>query len=131
MRRLIHLVLLVVIVVTVRAFGGASAAEDRIGSTSRWIGDKTGLSAFREEWDKTVGRSLTAASNRMTQAVTFALDGTETAVEQTAAWTRAELSLARRTVADKIRSVLNPSAGARPAQTQGGTETPTPVPAAP
>ena len=131
MRRLIHLVLLIFIVVTVRAFGGVPAAEDRLAATSRWIGDKTGLSSVREEWDKTVGRGLTATSNRMTQAVAFALDGTETAVEQTAAWTRAELSLARRTVADKIRSVLNPSAGARPAQTQGGTEAPTQVPPAP
>lgn len=131
MRRLIHLVLLILIVVTVRAFGGAPAAEDRLAATSRWIGDKTGLSAFREEWDKTVGPSLTGASNRMTHAVTFALDGTEAAVEQTAAWTRAKLVLARRTVADKIRSVLNPSPGARPAQTQGGSEAPTQVPAAP
>jgi len=131
MRRLIHLVLLIFIVVTVRAFGGAPAAEDRLAATSRWVGDKTGLSVVREEWDKTMGRSLTAASSRTNQAVTFALDRADAAVDQAAAWTRATLSLARRTVADKIRSVLNPSPGARPAQTQGGTETPTPVPAAP
>jgi hypothetical protein len=131
MRRLIHLVLLILIVVTVRAFGGVPGAEDRLAATSRWIGDKTGLSAFREEWDKTVGRSLTATSNRTTQAVTFALDRADAAVDQAAAWTRATLSLARRTVADKIRSVLNPTPGGPPAQPQGGKEAPTQVPAAP
>ena len=131
MRRLIHLVLLILIVVTVRAFGGVPATEDRLAATSRWIGDKTGLSAFREEWDKTVGRSLTGASNRMTQTVTFVLDGTETAVEQTAAWTAAKVSLARRTVSDRIRSVLNPTPGGPPRQTQDGKEAPTPAPAAP
>jgi hypothetical protein len=131
MRRLIHLVLLIFIVVTVRAFGGAPAAEDRLAATSRWIGDKTGLGAVREEWDKTVGRSLTAASSRTTQAVTFALDRTDATVDQAAAWTAAKVSLARRTVSDRIRSVLNPTPGGPPRQTQDGKEAPTPVPAAP
>ena len=131
MRRLIHLVLLVVIVVTVRAFGGASAAGDRIGSTSRWIGDKTGLSVVRERWDKGVGRNFTAASNRMDQAVTFALDRTEATVGQMADWVVAEVSIARRAVSDKVRFVLNPTPNGPPAQTQGATEAPAQRPGAP
>ena len=62
LRRVAHVGLLVLTVMVVRACGGATQAEDRLNFATRWMAEKTGLTAAKEALDTKVRPPLAAAA---------------------------------------------------------------------
>jgi hypothetical protein len=110
LRRIIHLVLLIVVVLGVRACGGATEAEDRLGATTRWMAEKTGLTVAKQSWDRTVRPRITAATRTTSDAVYAAVSRTLDNVEATGSsmttWVKTEATAATATVVSGMRSVV-------------------------
>lgn len=123
MRRVVHLVLLLSIIVTVRACGGLTVLEDRARANMRWIAEKTGVVAVRERWRDNVAPRITGVRRNAWQRVEQA---TFTALERLASGTTS--------VGDKIDSgaaaaaaTIKEAATGRPAQPGDAGSTPAPT----
>jgi hypothetical protein len=81
MRRVAHLLILVSVIAVVRACGGLAIAEDRIAANTRWIADKTGVTALRERWRDSMAPRITSTRRnawlRVQQATSSALERLE------------------------------------------------------
>jgi hypothetical protein len=136
MRRLIHLVLLVVIIVAVRACGGAVEAEDRLGVASRWLAEKTGMTQAMDAWNANVRPRVAAVtestSGAIYRTVSVALDNAESAADGIAAWIADEVTRVVRAAKTTLRSVFTPKRPPEPAAASvDGPPPPPPLPPPP
>lgn len=69
MRRLIHVALVVVIMLGVRACGGAARTEDRLGAATRWTAEKVGLAGTKDSFDAKVRPPMAAATRSLSDAI--------------------------------------------------------------
>jgi hypothetical protein len=134
-RRLVHLAILIGVIVGVRACGGTTSAEDRLGAGTQWFAERTGLTAVKEKWDKSIRPPIAAmtnaASDSLYRGVARTIDNAETATEQGAAWIANTASNAVDAVANALRRTFLPGvepAAPPPRPTPQGEQ---PVPAAP
>ena len=78
MRRLVHLVLLIALVAAIRACGGLTVVGDRLTSTTRALGERTGVKTAQQKWKTGVEPQITGAARNAAkkghQAVSDALD---------------------------------------------------------
>jgi hypothetical protein len=78
MRRLVHLLAIVAVIVSVRACGGLTAVEDRMSASSRWAAERTGMTTVRDRWRDNVSPAIAgrtrAASLRLQQTTTAVLE---------------------------------------------------------
>ena len=83
MRRIVHVLLILVAVAAVRSCGGAAAVEDRMSAGTRWAAERTGLSSIRDNWRENVipvFEGITKATFAKTgRTVTVLLDAAENA----------------------------------------------------
>lgn len=112
-RRVIHVVLVVLMIAGVRACGGATQAEDRLGVASRWMAQKTGLEGAKDAWDTTVRPPIAAVTTKLSTAiygavVTF-MDAAEAVVDGTTNWVADSTSRLMAAVEGSIRSTLTPN----------------------
>ena len=124
-RRLVHLVLLALIVIGVRACGGLPAAEDRLGVASRWMAEKAGVTRARDAWNTSVGPMSEAVWNAIDQRVSLALDTAGTTADGMAAWIADRLSKTASAIWSAGRSLLTPNRTPQPAPSPA--EAPPPV----
>jgi hypothetical protein len=121
MRRLIHLGLLVVIVIAVRACGGATVAEDRLSVASRWMAEKTGLTEARDTWNARVRPRVAAVTDSISggiyRAVTLAIQRTQNAVDAIGAWMAEQAKIGTDAAARAVRSVLTGNGNPEPPAT--------------
>ena len=114
MRRLVHLALLLVIVMVIRACGGVTQAEDRLNAATRWTAEKTGLTGAKDALDTKVRPPMAAATKSLTEAiyggVSRTMDSAESAADGFAGWVLQEVGGAFTAVETSLRSVLNPNA---------------------
>jgi len=118
-RRVIHLALLVVVIVGVRACGGATQAEDRLTVTTRWMAEKTGLGGVMTAWDTTLRPPIAAVTTRISNGiydgVSKTLDATEAAADSLATWAADTANNAMAAVQNRMRAVLTPQHKDEPA----------------
>jgi hypothetical protein len=117
-RRYAHLVLLLLMIIGIRAYGGPTQAEDRLASVTRWTAEKAGLSAAKQTLDTKV-RPRMAQANGSINSTIYAvssqiMNNLETAVNGTAGWAWQQVRNAGDAIDVGIRSVLNPNAPAQP-----------------
>ena len=110
LRRLAHFGLLIVLIVGIRACGGATQAEDRLSFATRWAADTAGLHGAKDTLDTSVKPRMAAATQSMTYSIFAAtgqmMDGAEAAATGMAAWVGQQVSGAETAVVTRIRSVL-------------------------
>ena len=108
-RRLIHVVILIGLVVGVRECGGAASVEDQLRVSTRWIAERTGLGAVRERWDKLIRQPIAAitgsASDSLYRGMSRTLDKTEAVMNEGVTWLSAGVDM----VADVLRAVFFPA----------------------
>jgi hypothetical protein len=111
-RRVIHLVLLVVAIMGIRACGGATQAEDRLSVWTRWTAEKSGLGAVMTTWDTTlrppIAAVTTKVSNGIYDGVSRTLDATEAAADSLVTWVADTANNAMAAVARGIRATVTP-----------------------
>jgi hypothetical protein len=109
-RRFAHFGLLIVMIVGIRACGGATQAEDRLSFATRWAADKAGLSGAKDTIDSSVKPRMAAATQSMTYSIFAAtnrmMDSAESAVSGMATWAGQQASNAETAVVRRIRSIL-------------------------
>ena len=119
-RRYAHIVLLVLMIVGIRACGGATQAEDRLTSVTRWTAERAGLSGAKNTLDTQVKPRMAQASGSMSSAIYAAssqiMNSVEMAVNGTFGWAWRQVMNAENAAEVSIRSTLSPNA---PAQGQG------------
>ena len=124
-RRFVHLVLLLLIVMGVRRYGGATEAEDRLRTAGRWAGEEAGLVEARKEWNTTarprVAASKTTLSNAIHTRVAAAMESAATS-GGIAGWITDELRTSLQEAESLIRSILAPNPG--PARTPNAGDRP-------
>jgi hypothetical protein len=117
-RRLLHLALLVLVIVGVRACGGATQAEDRVNVASRWVAEKTGLSQVRDTWNARFRPRIAGASESVSGAIyqTFlvGIRGVQNAIDGVVAWMAERTRTVMDAVAGTLRSVLTRSPTPQP-----------------
>ena len=69
MRRLLHGVLLLVIMLGIRACGGMAVTEDRLGAATRWMAEKVGLGNTKDAFDATVRPPMAAATRSLSDSI--------------------------------------------------------------
>ena len=84
MRRLLHVVLLLVIMLGIRACGGMAVTEDRLGAATRWAADKVGLGRTKDAFDATVRPPMAAATRSMSDSIYATTSRTMDSVEAAA-----------------------------------------------
>jgi len=124
-RRFAHLGLLIVLIVGIRACGGATQAEDRLSFATRWAADKAGLRGAKDTLDTTVKPRMAAATRSTTYSIYAAtdrmMDSAELAVRGMATWAGQQAGNAEIAVVTRIRSVLGVSADSEPPQRDGSS----------
>jgi hypothetical protein len=117
-RRYAHLALLVLMIIGIRACGGATEAEDRLSFVTRWAAERTGLSGAKDRLDAEVRPRLAAATGSMTYtiyaAVSRTMDNAEMAVGGMAMWVRQQVSNAETAIETRIRSIVSPDRDSEP-----------------
>ena len=73
MRRVVHLLIVVVIVVTVR-FTGSTEARDRVDRGLRVVAEKTGVAALHERWRAQVAPAIVSVTDRTASAIRDSAD---------------------------------------------------------
>jgi hypothetical protein len=90
LRRLLHLVLLLAIMLGIRACGGMAVTEDRLGATTRWMAEKVGLANTKDAFDARVRPPMAAATRSMSDAIyattARTMDGVELAAGSFTGW---------------------------------------------
>ena len=113
-RRYAHLALFIVMIIGIRACGGATQAEDRLSFATRWVAERTGLSGAKNTLDTEVRPRLAAATGSMTysiySAVSRTMDNAEMAVGGMAMWVRQQVSNAETAIETRVRSIVSPGA---------------------
>ena len=84
MRRLLHLVLLVAIMLGIRACGGMAVTEDRLSAATRWAAEKVGLANTKDAFDATVRPPMASATRSMSDALYATTSRTMDSVEAAA-----------------------------------------------
>lgn len=114
LRRLIHVFIVIGVIVGVRACGGAASAEDQLGAGTQWFAEKTGLSAAKERWDKSIRPPIAAmtssASEALYQGLARSLESASAATDQSAAWITDTASKSVDAVAGSVRATFFPGA---------------------
>ena len=118
MRRIAHFALLIVLIVGIRACGGAAMAEDRLSFATRWAADKAGLSGAKDKLDTTVKPRMAAATQSTTYSIyamtSRLMDSAEMAVKGATTWAGQQVSNAEAAVESQMRSILGGSADSKP-----------------
>jgi hypothetical protein len=111
-RRLIHVALVIMVVVGVRACGGAPQAEDRVNAASQWMAEKTGLESAKSTWNKTIRRSVgsttTRASNAVYGSMSRFLDGVEATVDGVGVWVNERVKRTTEAIDNGLHATLTP-----------------------
>jgi hypothetical protein len=117
-RRFAHFGLLIVLIVGIRACGGATQAEDRLNFATRWAADRAGLSGAKDTIDTAVKPRMAAATRSTTYSIYTAtdrmMDSAESAVRGMATWAGRQASNAETAVETRIRSILGVDAKREP-----------------
>ena len=123
MRRYAHFALLIVLIVGIRACGGATQAEDRLSFATRWAADKAGLSGAKDTIDSSIKPRMAAATQSWTYSIYAAtsslMDSTELAVHGMAAWFGQQVSSAETAVTREVRSILGADVNNEPPPPDG------------
>ena len=118
LRRYAHFALLIVLIVGIRACGGATQAEDRLSFATRWAADKAGLSGAKDTIDASVKPRMAAATQSWTYSIYAAtsslMDSAESAANSMAAWTGQQVSNAETAVDKEVRSLMGADAASEP-----------------
>ena len=69
MRRLLHVVLLLMIMLGIRACGGVARTEDRLGAATRWTAEKAGLANAKDNFDAKVRPPMAAATRSLSDGI--------------------------------------------------------------
>lgn len=69
MRRLLHIVLLLAIMLGIRACGGMAITEDRLSAATRWAAEKVGMANKKDAFDAAVRPPLAAATRSMSDSL--------------------------------------------------------------
>lgn len=113
-RRYAHIVLVVLMIIGIRACGGATQAEDRLSSVTRWTAERAGLAGVKNTLDTQVKPRMAQASGSMSSKIYAAssqmMNNVETAVNGTAGWAWEQVRNAENAVEMRIRSTLSPNA---------------------
>lgn len=119
MRRVFHLVLLMLIVIGVRACGGVSEAEDALGAATGWTSEKTGLGHAKEVFDTTLRPRIVSvtksAFDGLYKAVSLALEKGETGAGGVVVWIADRVDDAASAIANAVPSNAAPNRGSQPA----------------
>jgi hypothetical protein len=133
-RRVVHIVLLVLIVMGVRACGGATQTEDRLNATTRWMAEKTGLTGAKEAWDATVWPPLVAVARTTSDvvygAVYGALNAAEAAVDGVASWVADRITRLMDGLWNGVASLFTPRQKPQPIKPDGTVPPPNAQPPA-
>jgi len=123
LRRFAHVGLLIMLIVGIRACGGATQAEDRLSFATRWAADRAGLKGAKETLDTSVKPRMATATQSMTYSIFAAtnrmMDGAESAAAGMATWVGEQTHTAETAVATQIRSILGMSLDSKPAERDG------------
>src|SRR5262245_61755078 len=115
MRRSFHLVLLIVIILVVRAYGGLSEAGYALGMAGRWSADRTGLTRAKQTWDSVLRQRIAmttqSTSDALYNAASLVLSAGETGVGGIGEWISRKANSATVALGDAVRSVLEDSPG--------------------
>ena len=118
-RRYAHIVLLVMLIVGIRACGGATQDEDRLTSVTRWTAERAGLSGAKNTLDTQVKPRMAQATGSMSSALYAAssqlMNSVEMAANNTVGWAWRQVVSAENEMEVRIRSTLSPNV---PAQTE-------------
>lgn len=110
MRRFGHFALVVMLIVVIRACGGATQAEDRLSFATRWAAERAGLRSATDTLDTAVKPRMASATQSMTYRIYTAtsnlMDSTEMAVSGTMTWVWLQVSSAENAVEGRLRSIL-------------------------
>ena len=69
MRRLLHVALLLMIILGIRACGGMAVTEDRLGAATRAMADKVGLANKKDAFDAAVRPPMAAATQSLGNSI--------------------------------------------------------------
>ena len=120
LRRFAHFGLLIMLIVGIRACGGATQAEDRLSYATRWAADRAGLKGAKDSLDTAVKPRMASATQSMTYSIIAAtnrmMDGAESALSGMTTWAGQQVSNAETAVVTRIQSVLGVGAGTKPPQ---------------
>jgi hypothetical protein len=123
LRRYAHFALLIVLIVGIRACGGATQAEDRLSFATRWAADKAGLSGAKDTIDSSVKPRMAAATQSWTYSIYAAtsslMDSAELAMHNMAAWVGQQVGSAETAVMREVRSILGTDANNEPPAPDG------------
>src|SRR4030095_8506910 len=118
LRRFAHFGLLIVLIVGIRACGGAAQAEDRLRLATRWAAEGAGLHGAKETIDTAVKPRMAAATQSMTYTLYAAtsrmMDSAEMAVSGMATWAGQQVSNAEAAIETRIRSILGSDTDSEP-----------------
>jgi hypothetical protein len=118
LRRFAHFALLVMLIVVIRACGGATQAEDRLSFATRWAAEKAGLRGATDTLDTSVKPRMAAATQSMTYTIYAAtasiMDRTEMAISGMATWVGQQVSNAETAIERRLRSILGADAETQP-----------------
>jgi hypothetical protein len=113
LRRLVHLVIFVGVIVGVRSCGGGASAEDQLSTGTQWIANRTGLAAVKDDWDRSIRPRIASvtdtASNGVYGAVSGLLDSAENARAQGVNWVNETTTSARDAIVSALRRIFGVS----------------------
>jgi hypothetical protein len=125
LRRFAHVGLLIVLIVGIRACGGATEAEDRLSFATRWAADRAGLKGAKDTLDTSVKPRMATATQSMTYSIFAAtnrmMDGAESAATNMAAWVGQQARTAETAVVTQVRSTLGVGLDSKPPQRDGSS----------
>jgi len=123
LRRFGHFGLLLMLIVVIRACGGATQAEDRLSFATRWAADRAGLRGATDTIDTSVKPRMANATRSMTYSIYAAtsslMDRAEMAVSGVVTWAEQQVSDAENAVEMRIRSVLGANPERKPEKPDG------------
>ena len=118
LRRFAHVALLVMLIVVIRACGGATQAEDRLSFATRWAAERAGLRGATDTIDTSVKPRMANATRSMTYtlyaATSSMMDRVELMVDGMATWVGQQVSNAESGIERRIRSILGADVGNEP-----------------
>jgi hypothetical protein len=113
-RRVVHVLVLIGLIVGVRACGGAASAEDRLGAGTQWFAEKTGLAAAKARWDKSIRPPIAAMTSSASQSLygglSRSLEQMSSVTDQSAAWVRDSAGRVIDAAVNGVRAMFVPGA---------------------
>jgi hypothetical protein len=80
-RRLLHVALLLMIILGIRACGGMAVTEDRLGAATRAMADKVGLANKKDAFDAAVRPPMAAATQSLGNSISVTTARTVDSIE--------------------------------------------------